>query len=303
LDIFNWRSARQTEKIIKALKPDVVHTHNLMGLGFAIPNLIWRRALRHVHTVHDVQLLHPSGLLPNDWRPRWPHEWAYVLLMRRMMGSPTVVIFPSEFAKEQHERYGFFAKSTKVVLRNPAPSIVKVERVEAGDNFLFVGQLEEHKGVLDLLDAWAKWGDREDARLTVVGDGTLRPAVSERIASLDGVTYVGPVFGEELNQYFDEVSCLVMPSRVMENAPMVILQAMSRGLPVLAARSGGIPELVTENKTGWLFEPGDVDGLVAGLQTASLFSERSVMSQAAQEAIASLGEEAHLDGLKSVYNV
>jgi len=302
LDIFNWRSARQLEKILAVVQPDVVHTHNLMGLGFAVPNMVWRKQLRHVHTVHDVQLLHPSGLLPNDWRPRWPHEYAYLFLMRRLMGSPAVVIFPSEFAKRRHEQLGFFSKSTKVVLRNPAPVVKKSNRSIEDQHFVFVGQLEEHKGIIDLLDAWERWTDRGEARLTVIGDGALRSVVSERLAEMTQAEYVGAVFGAELNEYLDQASCLVVPSRVMENAPMVILQAMSRGVPVLAARSGGIPELVSENKTGWLFEPGDIAGLLNGLRVASSGSvDWSALAQAAREAVANQTEESHIDGLVSVY--
>lgn len=83
---------------------------------------------------------------------------------------------------------------------------------------------------------------------------------------------------------------------------MVILQAMSRGVPVLAARSGGIPELVSENKTGWLFEPGDIAGLLNGLRVASSGSvDWSALAQAAREAVANQTEESHIDGLVSVY--
>jgi len=305
LDIFNWRSARQMQRIIKAYQPDVVHTHNLMGLGFTIPNLLWKMNLRHVHAVHDVQLVHPSGLLLADWRPHWLHEWLYIWLMRLMMGSPQVVIFPSIYAKDKHNRFGFFSRSTKTVLRNPAPkpTSAKVRKAESAKGFLFVGQLEEHKGVLDLLDAWEKWTDRGEATLAVVGDGSLRAEIATRAESMAGVEFDGPIFGDLLNEYYNEAAYVVVPSRIIENAPMVILGAFSHGVPVLGAKSGGIPELVAEGKTGLLFASGNVDSLVKGLRRASLSTNWSDMSAIALKTASIMSEETHIDGLEGAYRV
>ncbi|MFH2063375.1 MAG: glycosyltransferase [bacterium] len=270
LDIFNRRSAARLLRVVDGWRPDVVHTHNLMGLGFAVPSALRRRGVRHVHTVHDVQLLHPSGLLPADWTgPRWPHERAYVRLMRRMMGSPAVVLWPSEFVRDLHLRLGFFPHSEHVLLRNPAPEAIVVRQPSvAGRNFLFVGQMEEHKGILDLLTAWSRRTFGGGAKLVIVGDGSLSGEVRRRTEGDPSIELLGRLSSEQLNKEYCRADWLVVPSRVIENAPTVIGEALAYGLPVIAARSGGIPELVREGENGLLFTPGDTAELESVLHKA-----------------------------------
>ncbi len=269
LDIWNPRSAEILMRFLSREEPDVIHTHNLMGLGFSIPREIRSAQFRHVHTVHDVQLLYPSGLLPAGWRgPRLPHERLYVSIMRRRMGSPDIVVFPSEFIKELHDRLRFFPGSEKVVLRNPV-SVVgrRSARVTGAEPiFLFVGQLEEHKGILDLLDAWMLWDRRGEATLAIVGSGRLEDTVRRRCEYSPATSFLGRLEGEAFSRELDRASCLVVPSRVIENAPTVIVEALARGIPVIAARTGGIPELVRDGENGLLFDAGDKEGLVEAFE-------------------------------------
>ncbi|MFH1047661.1 MAG: glycosyltransferase [Patescibacteria group bacterium] len=303
LDIFNWRSAAQLKRIIAVNKPDVVHTHNLMGIGFAVPNLLWRLRIRHVHTVHDVQLVHPSGLLSVDWRPHWPHEWLYIWLMRFMMGSPQVVLFPSEHAKQLHNRFGFFPKSTQVVLRNSVAIGKKRAQQFGTTRFLFVGQLETHKGIEDLLSAWQSLSDRQSATLQIVGDGSLRSKIRDTVEILSGVEMVGPVYGDGLEDYFSSASFLIVPSKVIENAPLVILEAFARGLPVIAAKSGGIPELVEDGRTGRLFKPGDAASLAEALQRSVTDDKWSEMSDNCFKRAQKMTIVGHVDALEKIYRV
>jgi len=268
LDIFNWRSANILARLVTDWRPDIVHTHNLMGLGFAIPAKLRQSGIRHVHTVHDVQLLHPSGLLPSGWTgPRWLHERAYIWLMRQMMGSPETVPWPSEFVRDLHLRFGFFPHSRQVLLRNPVSAVRSTgeRRIGTPRTFLFVGQLEEHKGILDLVMAWSQWTDRGDAKLVVVGDGSLESEVRRISAGDPSVECRGRLRPEDLANEFAAADWLVVPSRVIENAPTVIVEALACGLPVMAARTGGIPELVRDGENGLLFEPGDAVALEEAL--------------------------------------
>lgn len=272
-DIFNGASAATLKRIVELERPDVVHTHNLMGLGFRIPAMLRGLGVRHVHTVHDVQLLHPSGLLPPSGRvggaARLPQA-AYEALMRRMFGSPAAVIFPSAFLRDAHVRAGFFRGSTLMVLRNPAPDVSLAARaVPTAPAFLFAGQLEAHKGVLFLLDVWARWDDRGEATLAIAGDGSLAPEVARRASSLPGVRLLGRLDREAMLEALSRAAYLAFPSLVVENGPAVIMESLSRGTPVVAAATGGVPEIVTEEGTGFLFPPGDADACLAALRRAA----------------------------------
>ena len=100
-DTFNIFSYFKIKKILLKEKPDVVITHNLMGIGFLIPRLLKKLEIKHVHTVHDVQLVTPSGLILKDKENNFSHRFfkiiGYPRLMRHLMASPDIVISPSKF--------------------------------------------------------------------------------------------------------------------------------------------------------------------------------------------------------------
>jgi len=101
VDMFHVGSARFVRDVLEKEQPDVVHTHNLMGPGFLIPRAIRQLGIRHVHTVHDVQLVEPSGIIlkarESSFRYNGLPTKLYVATMRKLMGSPDVVISPSKF--------------------------------------------------------------------------------------------------------------------------------------------------------------------------------------------------------------
>jgi len=102
-DLFNFSAARQIEATFRVLRPDVVHTHNLIGLGLQLPRLLRRRGIRHVHTVHDVQLVDSTGQIMLSPEPSLGLRRARFLharLFSAVFGSPDVVVFPSLFLKE-----------------------------------------------------------------------------------------------------------------------------------------------------------------------------------------------------------
>ena len=183
------------------------------------------------------------------------------------MGSPETVSWPSEFVRDLHLRFGFFPHSRQVLLRNPVSAVRSTgeRRIGTPRTFLFVGQLEEHKGILDLVMAWSQWTDRGDAKLVVVGDGSLESEVRRISAGDPSVECRGRLRPEDLANEFAAADWLVVPSRVIENAPTVIVEALACGLPVMAARTGGIPELVRDGENGLLFEPGDAVALEEAL--------------------------------------
>jgi glycosyltransferase involved in cell wall biosynthesis len=305
LDMTDAKSAKTFDAILGLEKPDVVHTHNLMGLGFRIPAVIRRRRIRHVHTVHDVQLLHPSGLLASSGDRPWyalVPQAAYVAWMRALMGSPDTVIFPSHFLRALHDRAGFFRRSKKMILVNPTPAVVATRIAPASLRFLFVGQVETHKGVGLLLDAWEKSGlGAAGAALEIVGAGSAADAMKKKAAPIAGISFSGQLSGTALAAAYDRASFVVVPSLVIENQPTVILEAFSRGTPVVAAMSGGIPEIVREGETGFLFMPGDVDACCDTLKRAAAHPEWLHLSQTGRAWAATHGIAAHVDGLLRAY--
>jgi len=148
-----------------------------------------------------------------------------------------------------------YRKYTKKVFRVENSIVLPENRMPRKEcrtpvRLLFVGRLSRVKGIDGLLEAMTRL--RGKAYLTIVGDGEERPALEKRIEEkqLEGtVCLAGSCTPEEVQTYYSSSDILVMNSSV-EGKPMVILEAMSHGLPVLTTPVGGIPELVREGLEG-----------------------------------------------------
>ncbi len=99
------------------------------------------------------------------------------------------------------------------------------------------------------------------ARLALVGDGPHRQALEQHFADTP-TNFVGYLQGQELASAFASADAFVFPSRT-ETLGLVLLEAMAAGCPVVAARSGGIPDIVEDGVNGFLFDPSDEDGAIA----------------------------------------
>jgi glycosyltransferase involved in cell wall biosynthesis len=140
-----------------------------------------------------------------------------------------------------------------------------------GPLLLYVGNLKSSKGCLDLLDAFpALLAKQPQARLIYVGAGACRDALQERVAALgcaDRVSLAGPVAHAALGDWFRAADLLCLPSH-NEGVPNVVLEAMACGIPVVATRVGGIPEVVPEY-AGLLVPPREPATLSAALAEAA----------------------------------
>jgi glycosyltransferase involved in cell wall biosynthesis len=131
---------------------------------------------------------------------------------------------------------------------------------------LFVGVLERYKNVDGLADAWRLAAPRvPDAQLRLVGAGTLRPVVEQLLCDVPGQTsWDERLTQPDVSRALDEATALVLPSR-SEGMGRVIVEAFCRGRGVVAARVGGIPDLVDDGRNGLLVEPGDTQALADAL--------------------------------------
>jgi colanic acid/amylovoran biosynthesis glycosyltransferase len=137
-----------------------------------------------------------------------------------------------------------------------------------GKDLLSIGRLVEQKGQLLLLDAMAAVRrEGVGARLVLIGDGPLRPVIERRIAELgleDAVELRGWMDNREVSAEIDSARAVVLSS-FAEGLPIVLMEAMGRGRPVVATRVGGIAELVRPGVNGWLVDAGSVDQLSAAI--------------------------------------
>ncbi len=126
---------------------------------------------------------------------------------------------------------------------------------DAEGALLFVGRLRIRKGVEVLLEALAlEHREGRQPRLLIAGDGEHRRALERRTSELgleDTVTFLGRCAAAEVRGLLAACRALVVPS-TYEGMPLVILEAMEAGVPVIASSVSGIPEVVVDGETGWL---------------------------------------------------
>jgi colanic acid/amylovoran biosynthesis glycosyltransferase len=149
-----------------------------------------------------------------------------------------------------------------------------------------VGRLIPKKGFGDLIRACAMLAERgKSCRCEILGDGPLKNELHAQIDELrlqNNVVLTGAKPQSELRGRLAAANVFVLPSVIdpdggMDNLPTVIMEAMATGLPVVSTNIGGIPEMVIENQTGFLVQPGDVVATAGAIQT--LISDLSLAAK------------------------
>ncbi|MCX6740469.1 MAG: glycosyltransferase [Candidatus Parcubacteria bacterium] len=266
IDTFNLHSYFQIKKIIQLENPDIVLSHNLKGLGYLTLLAIKKSKTRCFHTLHDVQLVNPSGLIIKGQETQPLSCYLYSLITRYLFNNASVIISPSRWLLDFYDQAGFFKKIRKVVLPNPVileNENYKKNIADSTVNYLFLGQLEEHKGILLLLDVFQEFANNKEVKLYVVGNGKLADRLNTEYQGKKWVEFLGYIPANLLSQQvFKKIHYAIVPSLCYENSPSVIYDSFNFSTPVIASAIGGISELVQEGVNGYLFEAGSKIGLL-----------------------------------------
>jgi glycosyltransferase involved in cell wall biosynthesis len=271
--IWSAAAAKRTEELIRRTEADVVHFHNLFpNLSPAALRAAGRTGKAVVMTLHNFRLLClPATLLRNGQpcelcvgRSPWRgvayrcYRGSYVgsgalfgsLTLHRTVGSFNEVdrfLAVSSFVADKHLAAGFSSATMRV--KTNFTSAANPEQAP-GDYFLYLGRLSAEKGIETLVRHWP-----DGSQLVVAGDGPSRQGL-ERSAGPD-VRFLGSVEPLQARELAARARALVVPSRCYEGAPRAIQEAFARGVPVLASRIGGLPELVSDGENGFLLRPDD----------------------------------------------
>lgn len=140
---------------------------------------------------------------------------------------------------------------------------VNIKKQTDGNTIGFVGRFSKEKGIMVLLNALKNLSDNNKPyTLKLFGEGPLKPEIEAYIKehSLSEHIQFMPLTHDP-NEIYNSIDCLVLPSTALEGMPMVIIEAMAWKVPVIASNIGGIPNVITPEKTGYLIEPNDIKAL------------------------------------------
>jgi colanic acid/amylovoran biosynthesis glycosyltransferase len=147
-------------------------------------------------------------------------------------------------------------------------------------NLLYVGRLAANKGLPILLQSLASLKtSHADISLTVVGDGPDRAELekmTEELGLVERVKFIGYQSQAEVRQHLQQTDVFVLPS-FAEGVPVVLMEAMAAGIPVVATQIAGVSELVEDGISGYLVPPGDPDSLAKRIEL--LLSDRSLRAK------------------------
>jgi glycosyltransferase involved in cell wall biosynthesis len=313
LAVSSWNpwAARTVRRLVNEHRPEIAHVHNTW---FALSPSIFRELHAHgarvLMTLHNYRTVCSNALLFRGGGPCedcvGSHPWHGVrhrcyrgsfvasaaaaanIALHHARGTwvkdVDAFLALNEFSKRRLVAGGI--PDEKVILKpnfvdDPGP---RLNRPSESEQVLFVGRLSTEKGILELLEAWRRASPRK-LRLLVVGDG---PLMSQARAQVDAsIRLLGQLQKREVRKLMLSSRALVLPSRWYEVQPMVLLEAMAAGLPVLASDLGGNSEALGAIGSEWLVAPGrvgDWSHALSGLARGSVVDDAGARARSAYRA-------------------
>jgi glycosyltransferase involved in cell wall biosynthesis len=269
---------------LEDFRPDIIHVVNpaVLGLSGIFYSKVQKIPLVASYHTHLPQYLQHYGLGMLEgllWELlKGAHNQAALNLC-------TSTAMVEELSAHGIERVDLWQRGVDTELFQPDLASVEM-RSRLSQNhpesplLLYVGRLSAEKEIeriKPILEAIPQ------ARLALVGDGPHRQALEKHFAGTN-TNFVGYLMGAELGAAFASADAFIFPSRT-ETLGLVLLEAMAAGCPVVAARSGGIPDIVTDGVNGYLFDPkADIqDAIDATIRLLENQQERDTIRQNARK--------------------
>jgi glycosyltransferase involved in cell wall biosynthesis len=297
--IWSRDRALQMRTLISEADIQLVHVHNLFpALSPAVIRVASEADVPIVMTLHNFRMMCLPAVLLRDghvcedcvgkvpWRGivhrcyRGSRPASAVLAssitLHKALGTfsmPHRYLAVSDFVRQKHIEAGLDPNKIEVKSNFVWPGL---RRKGPGEYLLFLGRVSSEKGVRTLIEA----AKLLEARVMIVGDGPEETQLKRNAPS--GVEFQVSVSPEGAAHLLAHARALVVPSICYEGQPRSILEAFAAGVPVVASRIGGLPELVEDGVNGLLVPPGDAKALADAC--SSLSDSSSVrMGQAAFE--------------------
>lgn len=297
--VWSVSAYRRFSQRIREFRPDVVHFHNVFPLISPACYHAARRAgvpvvqtLHHFRFVCSGAMLFRDGQVCEDCRAMrfGPGIWHGCYRGSRLQtaGMAAGIYFHylvgtwsrcidgyialSGFAEDKFRALGLPARRFFV-----KPNFLNMDLRVSGEREgwgVCIGRVGEEKGLRSLVAALRR---ATDVQVKIVGDGPLHGYLTAELArgGLEHVEYLGALPRDRCLELVRRARFLAFPSICYEGMPMVVLEAMAAGTPVIASRIGALPDLVEHEVTGLLVTPGSVEELSAAMGRLAADPEES----------------------------
>lgn len=264
---------KKSNEIVKKINPDIIHHHNIAGFGPSI--LKFKPIEKKIYTAHDYWLVcqnsglikpegsscqGPEGCFYCQIRHKRPYQlWRGSKKVHKSIASINSIIAPSNYMEKCLTDLGIECKIVVIpnFVMKPVTPFIPIEK---RTHILFVGVLNEHKGILDLLSNYSNIYKKNGIKLHIVGTGPLEKTIVEYVSTNgmgDMIQLLGKLPNQELSYQYSTALAVIIPSKWPENNPMVALEALSHGTPVIGKSVGGIPEIINILDSRLLYNTND----------------------------------------------
>ena len=257
------KSVNKVKKIIKQEKPDLIISHNLIGFGIKIYELINKLNISHIHYLHDTQMLHPAGRIIYQQENIINSLWArlYQKTQIKYSNKADLILSPSKWLLKLHQDKGFF-KDTKTWQKfNPLENIeIKNTKSKSNFTFIYIGQIDKNKGVELMIKSFIKIPKNNCIELKIIGDGQALITLKQRYAKYRNIIFLARLPYQESMQELSTANTLVLASLIYENSPTALFDALKLNKDIIASDLGGSSEII-KSYYGQLVAPNDLDSL------------------------------------------
>lgn len=306
-------------RVLYETAPDIVHFHNIYSFSLKMINEVHKMHIPAVMTLHDYWPICFKNILITDNGSvcekkgkdcGWCHERPFITgsnpdslaernryFMEYLMKIDTL-ISPSNYLMHRFIECGI--PSGKIQMINNGINVSKFRGINKRRLFSkltlgYVGQIIEHKGIENFLRALSLLNNQERGCLSVLIFGTGEKAFVEYCKNLarelrlgEIVKFCGSVKNSKINQVYEKIDVLVVPSVWPENSPVTIMESLASGTPVLASHIGGIPELIKDGVQGYLHQYNSVPSLSENIK--KIIRDPGIIKKMKQNCIAMASE-------------
>jgi len=327
--LYSLEAKRKFNKIIQDFKPDIIHIHNIYHqISPSILSVAKKYNIPVIMHLHDYKLVCPNYQLFVDdkicYRCRggkyynclkhkcfkksfWQSFLATIemylhhKILKIYKKNIAYFIAPSEFMKNTVVNFGWDKNKIKVIYNFSEKMDDKISD-KIGDYGLYFGRLSREKGIDILIEALGL-SDKKN-KLKIIGTGPEENNLKQLVKKLKlskRVEFLGYKSGQELQDIIRGSRLVYLPSTWNENMPLTLLESLNLRKVVIASRTGGLPELIRDKETGFLFENGNIKELAQIIDNSYNY-DLIKMGSKAKESIENLRVEKHLIELLDVYN-
>ena len=323
--VFNKKSYNRVVECLETFKPDVVHIHNVYYTASpAVFFAIKKKGIPAVMTIHNyrfgcIQSLlfrHNAvcqlclekkntfyGIKYKCFQDSYLKSLQLVIVNKvnkfvvKHTNPIKKFIFLSDFTKEILSPILSLKNTEGVIKPNYVMDFGYTSEKDRGEYYLYVGRLNEQKGLKILINIFIK----NQRILEIIGTGPLEEFVKETAQTHPNIRYLGYANNAFIIEKLKKSKALIVPSITYEGQPMTILEAFSTGTPVFASNIKNLDTIVLNGKNGFLFDPSHIDSIFQSFEKFEKAEKSTMYANARKEYEDKYSPESNYKQLMTIY--